>query len=92
MLLEREDVNPNHADTEYGETPLSVAAAGGHEGIVKMFLEREDVNPNHGETQYGRTPLSWAALKGHKTVVKILLERNNVLPTMPNNGAGTHDR
>jgi len=46
MLLERGDVNPDQADTYYGQTPLSLAAQNGHHGIVKMLLERGDVNPN----------------------------------------------
>ena len=50
MLLEREDVNPNQADTLDGQTPLTWAAMIGHEGVVKMLLEREDVNPNQGDT------------------------------------------
>jgi ankyrin repeat protein len=66
MLLERKDVNPNQADTEYGRTPLSWAAENGHEGVVKMLLERKDVNPNQADTEYGRTPLSWAAERGHE--------------------------
>jgi len=79
MLLGREDVYPNHADTKYGQTPLSWAAAIGHEGVVKMLLEREDVNPDAG-TIYGRSPLSWAAKSGHEGVVKMLLEREDVNP------------
>jgi len=45
LLIEREDVNPNHADKD-DQTPLSWAAGGGHEGVVKLLLEREDVDPN----------------------------------------------
>jgi len=80
MLLEREDVNPNQADTEYGGTPLSWAAMRGHEEVAKMLLEREDVNPNQADTEYGRTPLSWAAESGNDGVVKMLLEREDVNP------------
>jgi len=89
MLLEREDVNPNQADTEYGQTPLLWAAEGGHEGVVKMLLEREDVNPNQADTEYGQTPLSWAAENGHEGIVKLLLERNGVRATTPNNQGQT---
>ena len=46
MLLEREDVNPNQADTQYDRTPLSWAAHRGHGAIAKMLLEREGVNPD----------------------------------------------
>jgi len=80
MLLEREDVNPNQADTFYGRTPLWWAAERGHEGIVKMFLERKDVNPNQAATNYGQTLLSWAARRGDEGIVKMLLEREDVNP------------
>jgi len=78
MLLEREDVNPNHVS--HGQTPLMWAAQGGHEEIVKMLLEREYVNPNHAGAKIGRTPLSLAAKNGHEGVVKILLSREEVNP------------
>jgi len=58
MLLERKDVNPNHAGTRSGRTPLLLAAENGHEGTVKVLLEREDVDPDHADTQYDQTPLS----------------------------------
>jgi len=77
--LERKDVNPDHADTFGGRTPLSWAARGGHEGVVKILLERKDVNPDHADT-YGQTPLSLAAQGGHEGVVKMLLERKDVSP------------
>jgi len=80
MLLGRDGVNPDQADTHCGRTPLFWAAEKGHEGIVKMLLEREDVNPDQADTDYGRTPISWAAEKGHEGVVKMLLEREDVDP------------
>ena len=80
MLLEREGINPNQADTRFGRTPLSWAVVNRHEGVVKMLLEREDVNPDHADTEYGRTPLLWAVVNGHEGVVKMLLERKDVNP------------
>ena len=80
MLLEREDVNPDQADTDYGQTPLLWAAENGHEGVVKLLLERGDVNPGQADTIFGRTPLSLAAENGHSRVVKMLLEREDVNP------------
>jgi len=80
MFLGREDVNPDQADTEYGQTPLSWAAKNGHEGIVKMLLERGGVNPDQADSRYGQTPLSWAAKGGHEGIVKMLLEREDVDP------------
>ena len=78
VLLEREDVNPNKADTECGRTPLSWAAESGHGGVVMMLLEREDISPHRAETEYGPTPLSWAAKRGHKRIIKMLLEMEDV--------------
>jgi len=80
LLLEREDVNPNLRDTEYGQTSLSWAAGNGHEGIVEMLLRREDVDPNRADILGGRTPLLWAAVKGNEGIVKMLLERKDVNP------------
>ena len=82
VLLEREDVEPDQADTKYGRTPLSWAAKNGHDGIVKILLEREDVNPNQLDTLYGQTPLSWAAKNGHEGIVNMLLKRENIQPDL----------
>ena len=57
MLLEREDVNPNQADSKSGKTPLLWAAENGHEGVAKKLLEREDVNLNQADTKYSQTLL-----------------------------------
>ena len=88
ILLEREDINPDQADTKYGQTPLSWAAENGHERVVKMLLERGDVNPGHADTLYGRTPLGWAAEYGQAGVVKILLEREDVNPDQADTRSG----
>ena len=80
ILLEREDVNPNQADTVYGQTPLSWAAECGHEEVVKMLLEQEGVELDRGDTVFGQSPLLWAAQHGHEGVVKMLLEREGVNP------------
>ena len=74
VLLEREDVNPNAADTQDGWTPLTLAAENGNETLVMMFLGRQDTDPNTADTKYGRTPLSWAVRCKHEEVVKVLLE------------------
>jgi len=80
ILLEREDINPNQAGTDYGRTPLAWAAERGHEGVVRILLEREGVDPNQVDINYGQTPLLWAANNGHEGVVRILLEREDVNP------------
>ena len=80
MLLERNDTNPNKADTQYGRTPLSWAARSGHEAVVRMLLERSDVDPNIVDTEDGQTPLSWATERGYEGVVEMLLKRSDVDP------------
>jgi len=88
ILLEREDINPDQADTRSGQTPLLWAATNGHAGVVRILLEREDVNPNQVDTGYGQTPLSWAAKKGYEGVVMILLEREDVNPNQVDTNYG----
>jgi ankyrin repeat protein len=62
------------ADTKdgYRLTPLSRAAANGHEAVVKLLLDTGKVDANSKDSNYGRTPLSWAAGNGHEAVVKLL--------------------
>ena len=88
ILLEREGINPDQADTNYGRTSLSWAAKNGHEGVVKMLLEREGVNPDLAATKDGQTPLSLAAENGYEGVVKMLLEREEVNPDRPDTRYG----
>ena len=83
VLLEREDIDPNRADTRYGRTPLTIAARNGHERLVKILLGREGTNPNMPDTRCGQTPLSWAAWRGHEEVVRVLLEREDINPNSP---------
>ena len=85
MLLEREDIDPDQADSKRGQTPLVWAAQNGHHGVVKMLLEREDVNPDHIDTKWGRTPLAWAAKHGHEKIVKMLSKQKHDYTAMPDN-------
>ena len=78
LLLEREEIDPNMADTQDGQTPLTLAIRDGYEELVKMLLERQDINPNTAGTQDGRTPLLWAIRLGHEKVVKALLGREDI--------------
>ena len=88
VLLQRADVNPDQADTLFGQPPLSWASMRGHGEIVKVLLQRADVNPDRSDIQYGRTPLAWAAEKGHEGVVKMLLEREDVNPDRTDRRSG----
>ncbi|KAG0135463.1 hypothetical protein HOY82DRAFT_551571 [Tuber indicum] len=77
MLLDRGEVNPDQADTEYGQTPLSWAASRGHKGVVQMLLERKDVSSTTLDLE-NETPLSRARSNGHEQVVRLLLDRGHV--------------
>ncbi|PGG96211.1 hypothetical protein AJ79_09680 [Helicocarpus griseus UAMH5409] len=54
------------------QTPLSVAAEFGLEGLVSLFLEHKAQVDS--TDYYGQTPLSFAAKNGHTSVVARLLE------------------
>ena len=83
VLFRRGCAHPDRPDN-HGRTPLSWAAEGGREGVVKLLLERKDVTPD-GPDNSGRTPLWWAGENGSEGVVNLLLEREDVNPDMPDN-------
>jgi len=56
LLLERDSVDPNSKDTEYGMTPLLWAAEKGHEAVVKHLLTKDSVDPDSVSIS-GWTPL-----------------------------------
>ena len=72
MLLEREEVNPDKPD-DSGRSPLSYAASGNHEDVVRMLLRRAEVTPDTLDND-GRTPLWYATQGGYKGVAKMLLD------------------
>jgi ankyrin repeat protein len=56
LLLAKNDVNVELTDSD-GQTPLSYAAAKGHEAIVQLLVEAGKVDVD-GKDKDGRTPLS----------------------------------
>ncbi|KAL5585678.1 hypothetical protein FOVSG1_013370 [Fusarium oxysporum f. sp. vasinfectum] len=68
---------------EWGRTPLSYAAAQGHEAVVKLLLATDKIDADSKDIR-GRTPLSFAAGRGHEAVVKLLLtdSTGNVKPNL----------
>ena len=65
--------NANTRDQE-GGTPLSKAAAYGHEEMVKLLLEK-GADLDSKDSEYGWTPLSWAARYRNEAVIKLLREK-----------------
>ena len=61
LLLAMEKVDIDSKD-DLKRTPLMLAAASGHEGIVKQLLEM-GANTEVNDRKYGRTPMSWAAVE-----------------------------
>ncbi|KAK4444779.1 hypothetical protein QBC34DRAFT_384994 [Podospora aff. communis PSN243] len=82
MLLQHcEDPNPQDS---YGNTPLSLAADGGHEAAVKLLLATDGVEIDVRNVRR-RTPLHEAAQRGHKVIVKLLLDTERAEPQRRHN-------
>jgi ankyrin repeat protein len=75
-LLNKNIINPT-AVIEYNQTPLSWAAATGHETVVKLLLDTGKVDIDSKDSD-GWTPLRWAAYNGHEAVVMVLLDTGKV--------------
>lgn len=61
----------------YCLTPLSKAALGGHEAVVRLLLSQNGVIADSRDHEL-RTPLSLAVGEGHEAVVRLLLSRDDV--------------
>ncbi|KAL9471563.1 hypothetical protein ACSS6W_009504 [Trichoderma asperelloides] len=71
LIKTRADIEAR--DTKYGGTPLSWAAANGHEDIVGLLINNgadiEAMDINNG------TPLLWAAKNGHASTLSLLIQK-----------------
>jgi hypothetical protein len=63
LLADRGDVDADSRD-ESGYTPLSWAAARGHEASVKLLIDRDDTDADSKDIK-DRTPLSWTDFRSH---------------------------
>ncbi|EXK78230.1 hypothetical protein FOQG_17083 [Fusarium oxysporum f. sp. raphani 54005] len=77
LLLTTGAVDVNSKDA-HGQTPLSLAAASGHEATVKLLLATEKKVEVDSKDVCGNTPLSLAASYGYETTVKLLLATEKV--------------
>jgi ankyrin repeat protein len=76
--------SPNLLGERLGRTPLSLAAARGHEQVVMLLLESgAELDDEDSE---GTTPLSLAIANGHEAVVKLLLEKGAKLDYKDSDG------
>jgi len=77
MLLEREGVNPDQADTEHGQISLSWVADSPHGEIVHLLMERNDIRTAM-PYRMNQTPQSVALPEVHYGVARIPPERDTV--------------
>ncbi|RAK86429.1 ankyrin repeat-containing protein [Aspergillus costaricaensis CBS 115574] len=90
LLLTRSNIGIE-AKNLNGQTPLSLAAENGQEGIVHMLLERGASIETMSSRSH--TPLSLAAANGHGRIVQMLLERGAIIePDNKNAAANGHGR
>lgn len=74
LLLVNSGADISAADTVGLNTPLHLAALGGHAEMVNLLLEAgSPVDPKDGR---GRSPLHNAAIEGHAEVVRLLLAQS----------------
>jgi ankyrin repeat protein len=66
-----------------GNTGVNLAAANGHEAVVKLLVEK-GTELESKDNQYSRTPLLWAAMDGHEAVVKLLVDKGAELESKDN--------
>jgi ankyrin repeat protein len=69
--------HPHSLESEYGLTPLGLAARNGYMELIDLLLRKDGINFDL-EDWDGRTPLWWAAEHGHEAVVSLLLETGKV--------------
>jgi len=73
---------------EDGQTPLSLAARGGHSDVVEQLCQRKDVDINSKDNN-GRTPLSHAAAAGDEITVDLLLRQRRIEADLKDNNGRT---
>ncbi|MGN1209181.1 MAG: ankyrin repeat domain-containing protein [Duodenibacillus sp.] len=70
LLMSSEGIDFNQT-SEYGETPLMLAAFKGNETLVRALLDKGASVNRHS----GWTPLHYAAAEGHEAIVSLFLEK-----------------
>jgi hypothetical protein len=73
LLLAYDGIDPDFK-SNYGRTPLSMAAANGPEGVIKPLLAQDGVDPGPKES-HGTALISRAAANEHEAVVNVARSR-----------------
>jgi ankyrin repeat protein len=77
-LLQRQDIDVDVKDSNFGQSPLWKAVDGGHVAVVQLLLGHPNVTVNSRNRPWGQTPLWRAAEHGHTAIVRLLLQRPEV--------------
>jgi len=80
LLVDIDFTGVNQSD-DAGRTPLTYAAANGHEQVLKVLLDQTDAGINYSD-KLGLTPLLWAACGDSEEVMRLLVERKDVNPSL----------
>lgn len=67
-----------------GQTPLLLAAKGGHKDSAVLLLSHKNVEAK--DRKWGQTPLSWAARNGHDNLVELLICGGAEIESTSSNG------
>jgi ankyrin repeat protein len=62
-----------HIRDDHHDTPLMLAAARGHLGVVQLIIQHTGGQGLDATDAHGRTALHWAVLRGHEAMVTFLL-------------------
>lgn len=76
-------VDVNSMDPE-GQTPLLLAAKGGHKESAVLLLSHKNVEAK--DRKWGQTPLSWAARNGHDHLIEVLICGGAEIESKSSNG------
>lgn len=85
FLIEEEKINTMPREKDSGQTLLHLAAANGHNQIIKYLIEKKKLDMNIKDTN-NSTPLHYAAAKNQDEVVKYLIEKGANIKSENNNG------
>lgn len=84
LLVSKYKLSPNAVDS-YGDTPLHLAAWGGHLDVTAWLLDQPGVDGNAVDSNT-QTPVHWAAERGHDDILRMLLDRGCKIQSRDSHG------